>query len=62
MAQTVKFLISTPENLKETLKECAKRQGYTLNGMVIHIFWDWLKNNADDLLRDPGSGEGVETA
>lgn len=32
-----------PEKLHSILKQSAKRQGYTLNHLVIQILWDWAK-------------------
>ncbi len=35
--------IRPPEKLKEWLKKEAKEQGFTVNGLVLNILWDYLK-------------------
>ena len=35
--------IRPPEELRQKLKECAKRKGVTLNHLAIDIFWEWLE-------------------
>ena len=35
--------IRPPEKLKEWLKKEAKEQGFTVNGLVLNILWDYFK-------------------
>lgn len=39
----VRFLISTPEWLRDTLKAHAKANGQTLNGQIRQILCEWVK-------------------
>jgi len=41
-----------PESQRKLLRQKAKELGHTVNQLLILIVWDWLKNNADDLLRE----------
>lgn len=40
----VRFLISTPETMRNELKEIAKEHGQTLNGLIRQILWEWVEN------------------
>lgn len=33
--------IRPPEELHQKLKETAQKGGYTMNGFVLQILWDW---------------------
>jgi len=44
----VRFLINTPEEIHKCLKEAAKEQGQTLNGLVRQILWEWIKINKSE--------------
>ncbi len=35
--------IRPPEELHNILKRTAKKSGYTMNALVLHILWDWLE-------------------
>ena len=37
--------IRPPEELRRTLKEYAKRKGYTVNQLVTQILWEWTEKN-----------------
>lgn len=32
-----------PISLLNNLKEIADKQGYTLNGLILNILWEWIK-------------------
>lgn len=36
--------VRAPDDLKTYLKESAKNQGHTRNGLILQILWDWVKN------------------
>ena len=38
--------IRPPEKLKEWLKKEAKEQGFTVNGLILNILWDYYKKEA----------------
>lgn len=40
-----KKLLRMPEKLHDELKRFAKQEGYTLNGLIIKILWEWQKEN-----------------
>lgn len=40
-----RFLINIPQALKESLKDAAEAQGQTLNGLIRHILWEWVKKD-----------------
>lgn len=40
--------IRPPDELKEFIKEAAKNQGFTVNGLVLHILWDYMKKERND--------------
>lgn len=37
--------IRPPEEIRQKLKSYAKRKGYTVNQLVTHILWEWVKKN-----------------
>lgn len=41
----MKILIRAPKELKEFLKNRAKKRGITLNALVLQILWEWVKSN-----------------
>ena len=41
----VRFLISIPNELKALLKNVARTQGQTLNGLIRQILWDWVERH-----------------
>lgn len=43
----MRFIISTPSDLHEALKICARQRGTTLTGLIRAILWDWLRSQAD---------------
>lgn len=45
--------IRIPNDLQKKLADLAKEQGFTRNGLVLKILWDWLKEQEkiDDLYR-----------
>lgn len=40
-----KYLLNLPKKLKAILSEQAKSQGYSMNGLILFILWDWVKSN-----------------
>ena len=40
--------IRPPDKLKEWLKKEAKEQGFTVNGFVLNILWDYYEQRQDD--------------
>lgn len=44
----VRFLISVPEDLRETLKCIARPRGQTLNGLIRQILWEWVKEKTSN--------------
>ena len=38
-----RYLLSMPANLKQQLKEIAKKEGYSLNAQILFILSEWLK-------------------
>lgn len=40
-----KYLLNMPGELKSILTKEAKGQGFTLNGFVLLILWEWVKKN-----------------
>ena len=44
----IRFIISTPTGMHETLKDIAQRQGQTLTGLIRQILWEWIKDNATE--------------
>lgn len=38
--------IRPPEKLREWLKKEAKEQGFTVNGLILNILWDYYKKEA----------------
>lgn len=44
----VRFLINIPVGLHQLLREYAKSQGQTLNGLVRQILWEWMEHNIKD--------------
>lgn len=47
--ELVRFLLSVPEELHSILKTEAAAQGYTLNGIVRQILWEWAKRQSKQL-------------
>lgn len=43
----VKYLLSLPQKLKYELQITAKTQGYSLNGLILFILWEWLKKQKE---------------
>lgn len=43
-----KYLLNMPGRLKNILTQEAKEQGFSLNGMLLFILWDWVKSNGLD--------------
>ena len=41
-----KYLLSMPHKLKRILTEKAKPDGYTLNGLILQILWEWVKKES----------------
>ena len=41
----VRFLISVPETLHQSLKNIAGPQGQTLNALIRQILWEWIEKN-----------------
>jgi len=39
------FTLRYPDELKAQLLPHAKRRGGTLNGLILSILWDWVKQN-----------------
>lgn len=37
-----------PDELFEKLDEAAKKQGFTRNGLILKILWEWLKEGERD--------------
>jgi predicted HicB family RNase H-like nuclease len=35
--------IRPPEDLHNILRDAARKNGYTLNGFILQILWDWVK-------------------
>lgn len=50
----VRFLISTPEELRKILKQEASPRGQTLNGLIRQILWEWAE--AHKLIADKEKG------
>lgn len=44
MQKNEQLLLRIPENLKNTLKESAAEKGYTVNGLITQILWDWKES------------------
>lgn len=44
----VRFLVNVPDELHMILKENAKAQGQTLNGLMRQILWNWAERNSRD--------------
>lgn len=40
----IRFLISVPQELHQTLREISKTRGQTLTGFIREILWDWFEN------------------
>lgn len=36
-----------PDKLKELLKQTAKENGFTVNGLILNILWDYFKTRKD---------------
>ena len=43
----VKYLISMPDKLKKALTKMAKEKGFTLNGYLLEIFWNHIKQQEE---------------
>lgn len=39
------MLIRTPDELKESLRDIAKRRGQTMNQLVLQVLWEWIRKN-----------------
>lgn len=44
--------IRPPEKLKEWLKKEAKEQGFTVNGLILNILWDYYKKEENQILSE----------
>ena len=44
----MRFLISMPDEMHETLKKRSRREGQTLCGLIRAILWDWIRTNEAD--------------
>ncbi len=40
-----KYLLNMPKELKTTLTDIGKREGYSLNAQILFILWEWVKKN-----------------
>jgi predicted transcriptional regulator len=36
--------VRIPDDLQKELAELAKKQGFTRNGLVLKILWDWVEH------------------
>ena len=42
----IRFTLRLPNELLNKLKEEARRQGVSLNALILQILWDWAKRQA----------------
>ena len=45
-----RYLLSMPANLKQQLKEIAKKEGYSLNAQILFILSEWLKKRWPEVI------------
>lgn len=43
-----RFTLRMPKRLYEAIGEQATETGVSLNALILHILWDWLKENEQD--------------
>lgn len=43
----VQMLTRLPDELKKDLQMRARQMGLTLNGLILHILWDWVDGQRD---------------
>ena len=43
-----RFTLRMPKRLYEAIGEQATKTGVSLNALILHILWDWLKENEQD--------------
>ena len=43
----IRFLISIPVELRDELRKAAREEGFTLNGFIRKLLWDWRNDRKD---------------